>query len=814
MTREAALNDLLASLFSADELRRHLVLEREGTDIDRSLPENGTRADFVFAAVEVLQRRGFLDRDFFDNLRAARPNRESEIQKVRNQWLHNARLDRGELWANSRYELVSSCGQGGFGLVWKALDNQTREFVALKILLEHHANDRIIRQRFYRGAAALAKLDHPSIVRVRSGVEQEGLRFFYVMDFIDGTRLDTMIAHNHHAHLLEYVLQIGDAIGHLHVRGLLHRDIKPSNILVTVKRHAWLIDFDFVTGDNFAPMTTRALGTALYAPPEAFTSDIKTPAYDVFSLARTVECVIRGREPNVIELESRDSLAMLDTPEPVKAVLRAALKRDPSRRTGSVQRLCQDLRRAFAHAAMLDVRLADQPASEVDMREVVEMPGGEEAARQAPASDQAQGQAREEAGRTARNSEAQTEILAKAVVAQTQAVEFLRAISKQAERSEDAVVAARAKDLADRSTQANPDGEVVEVQARDLQWRAQELADVGLQEEEQPSHTKREYELSEAQAQRKTEGQARGAGEHEQRPIVEEKASRFGTQVVALPQHASDGKAEFSARPQGHRPTRSARRRERALASLWIALTVLVGPTANLPSPPSEDMQGPQRGADPTPIAAANESPVPVDDRTLKAESETQVGRLSTGPGPQEKEYSPPIFGSQPSTERMISETPKIKPLAPTRPYSAPDPRAQLPEPRGQTMQPPTVDPETKPTNPPPPPETRPPPEAAKLTPPTPKKRSTLPILSKRIIARIARGCENPGEPDTAEISCDLEVDVEIFCDDQGVIIDAKPLRRYLTDPIGDCIKSSLLSSSGRYSTEIPSGTVIIFTCD
>jgi len=168
------------------------------------------------------------------------------------------------------------------------------------------------------------------------------------MDFIEGASLDALVGKRPRAELLEYTLQIGDALSHLHTFDLLHRDIKPNNILVTAKQQAKMIDFDLVTGDAFAQMTTAALGTANYAPPEASTSDNKTPAYDVFSLARTIEYVIRGRERTVAEFTALDPIATLDTSKAVQAVLRAALRTDPAERTRSVSDFCGNLRAALS----------------------------------------------------------------------------------------------------------------------------------------------------------------------------------------------------------------------------------------------------------------------------------------------------------------------------------------------------------------------------------------------------------------------------------------------------------------------------------
>lgn len=358
MTREAALQKLLGSLFSAEELRVHLRNERDGDDLVDMLPGIHTAPLLQFAeAVAALKRRGMLDREFFDNLEQLRSLRQDDIRAVRRLWLSSPKLDRGERWAEDRYELVEPCGHGGFGTVWRAIDTRTGQRVALKILLEHQADDRPTRRRFLRGAEVLADLNHPAIVRILSSVEQDGLRLFYVMEQIDGDSLQELIGKRPRAELLAHVLRIGEALAHLHARDLLHRDVKPSNILVA-RGHAYLIDFDLVTGDRYAPTTARAPRTALYAPPEADTDDRKTPAYDVYSLARTAEHVLRERPPAAAEHSSADPLATLEANEAVKDVLRAALRRDPTARTPTVEQFCEQLR-----AALTNPTAAPDPAA-------------------------------------------------------------------------------------------------------------------------------------------------------------------------------------------------------------------------------------------------------------------------------------------------------------------------------------------------------------------------------------------------------------------------------------------------------------------
>lgn len=338
-TLDIALIELLSQLFTSEQLCKHITLNLgAGSALVREL---GT--DIAYKVVEALKRHGLIDKKFFISLETVRPKKIREIRSISSQWLQPAKLARGERWVEGRYELDSQLGWGGFGQVWKAVDHQTVRFVALKILHEHRAHDLRARRRFFRGAEVLARLSHPSIVRVHSPVEQEDVRFFYVMEFIHGQRLETLIGRPLNGELMRYIRHITHALKYMHDQGLLHRDVKPENILVTAKGQAKLLDFDLITGDEFVPMTTGAIGTKYFAPPEAATAEPKTAAYDVFSLARTVEFLIRGGLPPWSELMTLDPIESLDIKSSVKSVLRAALHLDQRARTQTVTEFYESL---------------------------------------------------------------------------------------------------------------------------------------------------------------------------------------------------------------------------------------------------------------------------------------------------------------------------------------------------------------------------------------------------------------------------------------------------------------------------------------
>jgi tetratricopeptide (TPR) repeat protein len=132
------------------------------------------------------------------------------------------------------YELLAYLGDGGMGRVYQARQVRLDRLVALKIVRP----DRLARpgavERFEREARAVAKLDHPNIVRIHDA-NQAGEVHFLVMEYLAGTDLSRMVDRRGPlpvAEACEYARQAALGLQHAHERGLVHRDIKPANLMV------------------------------------------------------------------------------------------------------------------------------------------------------------------------------------------------------------------------------------------------------------------------------------------------------------------------------------------------------------------------------------------------------------------------------------------------------------------------------------------------------------------------------------------------------------------------------------------------------
>src|SRR5580704_11045154 len=171
-----------------------------------------------------------------------------------------------------RYELQEQLGEGGMGVVWRALDTKTGSYVAIKLMKD--VSDPVAVELFEKEWRAVAEISHPNIVEVRDVdviEENKQKKPFFVMPLLQGATLAELIA-NASARLtlsrvVEITGQVCKGLQAAHQRGLVHRDLKPSNIFVMADDTAKIIDFGVVHLAGSKSVTGQK-GTFQYMSPE------------------------------------------------------------------------------------------------------------------------------------------------------------------------------------------------------------------------------------------------------------------------------------------------------------------------------------------------------------------------------------------------------------------------------------------------------------------------------------------------------------------------------------------------------------------
>jgi tetratricopeptide (TPR) repeat protein/tRNA A-37 threonylcarbamoyl transferase component Bud32 len=298
--------------------------------------------------------------------------------------------------AGQRFHIVRPHARGGLGEVLLALDAELNREVALKRILDRHADDPGSRRRFLGEAEITGGLEHPGIVPVYAlGAYRDG-RPFYAMRFIRGASLKEAIERFHHDEglkrdpgkrslelrkLLRRFLDVCNAIDYAHSRGVLHRDIKPANIILGKHGETLIVDWGLAkaTGQSEPGLEERTLlpssasgsaetlpgsvlGTPSYMSPEQARGELDQlgPRSDVYSLGATLYCLLTCKPPHegddVRELLHKARRGDFARPKqvdpsiakPLEAVCLKAMAARPADRYASSRMLAEDIERWMA----------------------------------------------------------------------------------------------------------------------------------------------------------------------------------------------------------------------------------------------------------------------------------------------------------------------------------------------------------------------------------------------------------------------------------------------------------------------------------
>jgi serine/threonine protein kinase/Flp pilus assembly protein TadD len=267
-------------------------------------------------------------------------------------------------WRLGDYEILDEIGRGGMGVIYVARQRHPHRIVAVKRVLDYHADSHETLRRFRREADAAASLDHPNILPIYEVSESEDGLPFFSMKFAAGGSLQRSGAalRAEPRRCVQLMAKVARAVEYAHGHGILHRDLKPGNILLDGRGEPLVSDFGlakWLGADKDLTKSLTTFGTPGYTAPEQAEGKAValTPAADVYSLGAILFELLAGRPPFL----GSSALAVIrqaaETPAPklrslshshdrdLETICARCLERDPKARYQSAGDLATDLER-------------------------------------------------------------------------------------------------------------------------------------------------------------------------------------------------------------------------------------------------------------------------------------------------------------------------------------------------------------------------------------------------------------------------------------------------------------------------------------
>jgi serine/threonine-protein kinase len=256
----------------------------------------------------------------------------------------------------TRYQIVEMIGQGGMGVVYKAIDKEINRIVALKMIRPELSRDPAILDQFKRELILAREISHEHVIRIHDIGEEGGIRYIS-MKYVDGTNLLDLLRATGRLtgeRVVSIGVQICSALAAAHRKGVIHRDLKPQNIMIDRDGNVQVMDFGIARSLESAETSANGgiTGTPSYMSPEQAQGQAGDARSDIYALGCILYEMLTGRK--VFEsgtVEGLIALHMSESPTPpstlnpavtpvLDSLILKALEKEPDRRFQTAEELC------------------------------------------------------------------------------------------------------------------------------------------------------------------------------------------------------------------------------------------------------------------------------------------------------------------------------------------------------------------------------------------------------------------------------------------------------------------------------------------
>jgi serine/threonine protein kinase len=232
----------------------------------------------------------------------------------------------GQCW------IVAKLGEGGFGTVYRAIDETRQHPVAIKLVRpERAANEEVVR-KFLRGAIAAAQVEHKNVVRIHRIGRDETFKLHYiVMEHLRGRSLQAILDERGPlpwAEVLPWMRQVADGLHAAHEKSIIHRDVKPDNLMLALDGTVKVTDLGLARMVSKEASTTRVMGTPHFMAPEQFEGKGMDRRTDIFGFGICLYYLLSHQFPYEGKNSMQIVFAILTTPpKPLPAMSPAVPER-------------------------------------------------------------------------------------------------------------------------------------------------------------------------------------------------------------------------------------------------------------------------------------------------------------------------------------------------------------------------------------------------------------------------------------------------------------------------------------------------------